>query len=218
MANRDWFKELLEITDRLHGPNGCPWDREQTFASLKPYILEEAHEALDAIDEGDDQKILEELGDLFYTTIFYAKVADKEGRFSIDDLLEKLCTKLVRRHPHVFGKEEAKSVEDVKQHWERIKKEEGKNREEKSALDSIPKTLPSLARGQKILKRMQKSQYPFVPSSSSGEQKEQNESALAARLLDLVCEATEADIDLEQAFRTLLKEQEEHFRSWERKN
>jgi tetrapyrrole methylase family protein/MazG family protein len=147
--------------------------------------------------------------------IFYAKIASKEGHFSIDDLLCQLCTKLVRRHPHVFGKEEAKSIEEVKHHWERIKKEEGKDSGEKSVLDSIPKTLPSLARGQKILKRMRKSHYPFTPTAA--EAKKRSPQQLAEELLALVCEATDAEVELEEAFRSLLKEKENQFRQWEQK-
>ncbi len=205
----DSFNELLAITDRLHSPEGCPWDREQTFESLKPYILEEAHEAIEAIDEGEDAKIIEELGDLFYTVIFYAKLADKKGRFSIEDVLSHLCAKLIRRHPHVFGEEKARSVEEVMRHWERVKKEEGTSRGVESVLDSIPKTLPSLARAQKAIKRMQKSHYPISLEKTPPD-------SLQQAVLNIVCESTRTNIDLEDAFRTLLKKEEEKFRAWEK--
>lgn len=205
---KDPFKELLQITDRLHEPDGCPWDREQTFESLKPYILEEAHEALEAIEEGDDAKMIEELGDLFYTVIFYAKVAEKSGRFNINDILETLCAKMVRRHPHVFGKESAKTADEVIHHWDRVKKEEGKGRE--SVLDGIPKTLPSLKRAQKVFKRMQKSHYPVQPEKGSD--------PITAALLKVVSEASEKGIDLEETFRSLLQKEEAKFREWEKQN
>lgn len=206
----DPFKELLIITDRLHAPDGCPWDREQTFESLKPYVLEEAHEVLEAVEEGDDSKIIEELGDLFYNVIFYAKVADKAGRFSIQDILENLCKKLVRRHPHVFGKETAATIEEVYHHWERAKKKEGGKI---SVLDGVPKTLPSLSRAQKVVKRMQKHQYPVEferPIPEKGKER------LAQTLLNLVCEANKEGIDLEDTFRSLLQKEEREFRAWEK--
>lgn len=207
---KDLFKELLEITDRLHAPDGCPWDREQTFESLKPYVLEEAHEVLEAVDEGDDQKTLEELGDLFYTVIFYAKLAEKSGRFTLQDILATLAAKLVRRHPHVFGEETAKNSEEVMHHWERVKKEE---RGKQSVLDGVPKTLPSLARAQKVLKRMKKNRYPKefekTPSGTDSDR-------LAQTLLNIVCEANQKEIDLEDAFRSLLQKEERRFRDWEK--
>lgn len=207
------FDALLEITDVLHGPKGCLWDREQTFHSLKPCVLEEAHEVIDAIDEGNDQAIIEELGDLLYIAIFYAKVADREGRFTIKDVLQSIYDKLIRRHPHVFGEEKAESIEDVYRHWNRVKSTEREKMGRESVLDGIPKTMPLLARSQKMLKRMQKSHYPKVGMEPANPSQE-----LAQSVLTLVQEAVQKDIDLEGAFRSLLSDEERKFRAWEKEN
>ncbi len=204
----DAFKELIEIADTLNNPDGgCPWDLKQTFQSLRPYILEEAHEALEAIDSGEDDCIVEELGDLFYTVIFYAKVAEREKRFSLKNIIEHLKAKLIRRHPHVFGDEKAASMEDVIRNWEKIKKEEKKDR--KSALDGIPQTLPSLQRAYKILRRMKKKGYN-TPSRES----EDHADTLAQQIYAIVQRAAEEGIDIESAFRSLLSKEEKSFLSW----
>src|SRR5262245_61160019 len=120
------FDELLEIADTLLGPNGCPWDKAQTYDTLKPYILEEAHELLEAIDLGDPVKIKEELGDCFYALLFLAKLAEQNEIFNIRDVFQLMLEKLIRRHPHIFGGVKVESSEDVVRNWEEIKKKEGK--------------------------------------------------------------------------------------------
>lgn len=204
------FKQLLEVADRLHSPDGCPWDREQTFDSLKPYVLEEAHEVIDAVEKGEDAHLMEELGDLFYTVIFYAKIAEKSGRFTLNELLAQLTAKLIRRHPHVFGKEKAATIEDVYRHWDAAKQKEKEGKKEEGVLDSIPKTLPSLSRGQKVVKRMEKSGYPL-------ENEFEGASPIEQQLLDLVLEANRQGIELEGLFRLFLKKEEERFRIWEKR-
>jgi tetrapyrrole methylase family protein/MazG family protein len=134
------FEQLIQIMERLRGPEGCPWDREQTHVSLKPYILEEAYEVLDALDKNNDDDLKEELGDLLLQIIFHSQIAKEESRFTITDVLETINQKLVRRHPHVFGQLEIKTAEEQRIHWEKIKKNEGK----KSVLDGVPKTSPAL--------------------------------------------------------------------------
>lgn len=200
------FKELIEISDVLNSPGGCPWDLKQTFASLRPYVLEEAHEVVEAVDKGDEAELIEELGDLFYTVIFYAKVAEREKKFSIKDVIEALKAKLIRRHPHVFGEEKAQSMEDVIRTWNRIKSEEKADR--KSALDGIPKTLPSLQKAQKIIKKM-KGQAPSEIVS------EDRPRQLAAAIYAIVQMATEEEIDIESAFREFLMDQEVRFKASE---
>jgi len=202
------FDSLLKIAEILNSPEGCPWDRKQTFASLRPYVLEEAHEVLEAIDSDEDAAIIEELGDLFYTVIFYAKVAEKEKRFSIKEIIKALEAKLIRRHPHVFGEKKAKSMEDVIKNWEKAKSEEKKER--KSALDGIPKTLPSLLRAQKILGRIKKN---GIGKSEKIAQTE--EEILAKQILDIVHKANDSEIDIESAFRVALSQEEARFRSVE---
>ncbi len=146
------FERLVEIMARLRAPGGCPWDREQTFDSIKPYTLEETYEVLDAIDKRDWRGLAEELGDLMLQVVFYAQMAADEGRFGIDDSLDAICRKLVRRHPHVFGDAEAKTAGDVKLRWDAIKNEEKKERGEapKTLLAGVPRSLPALVEAQQI--------------------------------------------------------------------
>src|SRR5262245_61857916 len=132
------FEDLLQVSDHLMGPNGCPWDKKQTFTSLQPYVIEEAHELMEAVDEDEDKKIKEELGDLLYTIIFYGKIAEKLNRFTIWDVIEGEKEKLIRRHPHVFGEGKAEDVQDVVKAWEKIKKEENKEKGRKHFLEGIP--------------------------------------------------------------------------------
>lgn len=205
------FDDLLEIAAILHGPKGCPWDREQTLETLRPYILEETHEVLEAIDSKEDGDILEELGDLLYTIIFCTKITEKEERFSINDVLESVREKLIRRHPHVFGEDTANSIDDVFRHWNRIKSEENKDKGRASLIDGIPKTLPSLFRAQKLLKRIEKAHIP-----ERKEEPKDLSQELAQQILKLVRLAIKEDIDLESAFREELQQEEEYFRSWEK--
>ncbi len=121
--------ELLEIMATLRGPEGCPWDKEQTHQSLKPYVVEEAYELVEAVDGGENGEIREELGDLLLQIIFHSQIAAEAGRFDFDDVTREINEKLVRRHPHVFGDKRAIDVEEVLQNWERIKTEtEGKKK------------------------------------------------------------------------------------------
>lgn len=122
------FERAVQIMARLRAPGGCPWDREQTFDSIKPYTLEEAYEVLEAIDNRDWDELVGELGDLLLQVLFYAEMAQEQGSFSIDQVLETLSDKLVRRHPHVFGDVEANTSADVLRNWEALKSEEKKKR------------------------------------------------------------------------------------------
>lgn len=145
------FAKLVEIMAALRAQNGCPWDRKQTHESLKPYLLEETYEVLETIDQRDSAKLKEELGDVLLQVIFHSQIAAENGRFTVDDVLDTLADKLIRRHPHVFGTgNQADSVtngEQVLHQWEQIKRAE---REAaggaQSALDGVPKTLPALLR------------------------------------------------------------------------
>jgi MazG family protein len=158
------FARLVEIMARLRAPDGCPWDREQTFDTIKQYLLEEAYEVMDAIDQKDWVGLSEELGDLLLQAVFFAQMASErpegEGRFDITDSLFAINSKLVRRHPHVFAEGEARTAEDVTRRWEEIKAEEkaGKEpseggREPKGVLDGVPRSLPALVEASKIASR-----------------------------------------------------------------
>src|ERR1700728_3853390 len=122
------FERAVAIMERLRAPGGCPWDREQTFDSIKPYTLEETYEVLEAIDNRDWPELTGELGDLLLQVLFYSQMAREEGLFSVDDVLDRLSTKLVDRHPHVFGDVKADTSADVLRNWETLKAEEKKKR------------------------------------------------------------------------------------------
>jgi MazG family protein len=204
------FDELLDIAKALNAPNGCPWDREQNFFTLQPFVLEEAHEVIEAVDHGDNKKIVDELGDLFYTIIFYCKVAEREERFTIKDLLMTIKEKLIRRHPHVFGGQKMEDKEEVIRRWEKIKQEEAAHVQRKSALDGIPERMPSLTKAQKIVKKALRAKYPF-----QAQEEKLSEEELGEEILHLVTRAEQQGIDVDGALRRFLLQFEESFRDWE---
>ena len=149
------FQMLVEIMARLRAPGGCPWDREQTFESIKPYTLEETYEVLDAIDRRQWSELSDELGDFILQAVFYAQMASEEKLFDIGDALDAINRKLVRRHPHVFGEQSAETAADVKRIWGEVKAEEkkSKGREQESLLAPVPRALPALVEAQQISSR-----------------------------------------------------------------
>ena len=122
--NRYSFKDLLDIMTRLRAPDGCPWDREQDHKSLKRYLIEESYEVLEAIDEENPDKLKDELGDLLLQVVFHAQIAKEAGTFDMDDVIDGVCKKMISRHRHVFGDEEAQNSDDVMKIWEEVKKSE----------------------------------------------------------------------------------------------
>jgi len=146
------FDELVALMTTLRGPDGCPWDRKQTFESLKPFIVEEAYEVVDAIDRGDRHALAEELGDFLLQAVFVAELAREEGSFDIGDVITTIHEKLVRRHPHVFGDVEAKDAEQVLVNWEKLKNEERKA-ENKSVLAGVPQSLPALLKASRLTEK-----------------------------------------------------------------
>ncbi len=151
MSSNFSFERLVEIMDRLRSEEGCPWDREQTRESLKPFLIEEAYELLEALEENAPEKIKEELGDLLFQIIFHARIAKEKGEFDIRDVLEHITEKMLSRHPHVFADDRVTSSEEVIDRWEEHKKREGKLKE--SVLEGIPRCLPALLRAQRIQER-----------------------------------------------------------------
>jgi MazG family protein len=149
------FQKLVEIMARLRAPGGCPWDREQTFDSIKPYTLEETYEVLDAIDRRDWPGLYEELGDFILQAVFYAEMAEEAGHFTIGDALDAINAKLIRRHPHVFGEETAHTAGDVKRIWGEVKAAEKKKKDGRTEglLDSAPRAVPALVEAQQITSR-----------------------------------------------------------------
>jgi tetrapyrrole methylase family protein / MazG family protein len=147
------FEQLVEVISRLRAPGGCPWDRKQTFDTIKSYLLEETYEVMDAIDARDWRGLVEELGDLLLQPVFLAEMAAEQGLFTISDSLDAINEKLVRRHPHVFGNAIAETPEDVKQRWDEIKKQEKTAQASsgcESVLDGVPRNLPALVEADKI--------------------------------------------------------------------
>ena len=151
MAKRS-FDELVALMTTLRGPNGCPWDRKQTLESLKPFIVEEAYEVVDAIDKNDRTALAEELGDFLLQAVFVAEITREEGAFDIGDAITAIYNKLVRRHPHVFGDVEAKDAEQVLVNWEKLKNEERKA-EDKSVLAGVPQALPALLKASRLTEK-----------------------------------------------------------------
>jgi len=166
-----WFEKLVAVQKRLRAPRGCPWDREQTHATLRTYLIEEVYEVLDALDSGDDVKFAEEMGDLLLQVVFHSEIAREQGRFSVADVVKAIHDKMVRRHPHVFGKVSAKNSAQVLRNWERIKAEERRDKErskktvpaqdvlqeppqkQTSLLDGVSRGLPAMLEGLQLTRK-----------------------------------------------------------------
>jgi MazG family protein len=208
----DGFSRLVEIMAQLRAPGGCPWDREQTFDTIKPYLLEETYEVMDAIDQRDWKGLTEELGDLLLQSVFFAQMASEEGHFDIADSLGAINSKLIRRHPHVFGDGSAKTPDDVKRTWDEIKKTE-KPRPQ-GLLAGVPRTVPALVEAQLIASRAATAGFDWenvdqvfdklneelteLKSSSSQDEKEDE---LGDMLFVIVNIARFLKVDPEQALR-----------------
>ena len=156
MSEARSFEGLVAIMDRLRGPDGCPWDREQTWKSLRRFLLEECYEVADALDRADPNELREELGDLLFQIVFLSRLAKEEGQFTVDDVVRGIAEKMVRRHPHVFGDERVETSDQVLRRWEEIKRRErdaapeGAARSRASILDGIPRTLPAMMKAQQM--------------------------------------------------------------------
>lgn len=204
--------QLLEIIERLLAPDGCPWDREQTLMTMRPLLLEESAELIDAINLNDAQKIEEELGDLLFVVLFLGFLAAKEQKGSLKKATESINEKLIRRHPHIFGEAKVANSEEVLQQWEEIKKQE-KQGVAHCPIERIPNSLPTLARAQEILKALKKRSISLpqrLPKSS--------EEDIGQELFKLVKKSFEAGVDAEQALRRVLFETEADFREKEKKS
>ncbi|HEV3220569.1 MAG TPA: nucleoside triphosphate pyrophosphohydrolase [Candidatus Acidoferrales bacterium] len=196
------FSDLVALQERLLAPNGCPWDREQTHESLRTYLIEEAYEVLDALESGDADKFAEELGDLLLQIIFHSALASQAGRFDVSDVIERVHTKMVRRHPHVFGNRKAGTAAQVLKNWEQLKAEErraarannGKSTKDgdkaapSSLLDGIPHTLPAVLEAYQVARRAARVGFDWPDISGVldklREESSELERALAARNAD----------------------------------
>ena len=191
--------DLVAVMDRLRSPGGCPWDAQQTHESLVPYLLEEAHEAVEAIESGDRSHMAEELGDVLLQVVFHARVAQEhpDTPFGIDDVAGGIVEKLVRRHPHVFADVDADTAAEVSANWEQIKAEEKAGRA--SALDGIPAGLPALARADKAASRLHRAGLSALAEQAA------DGTAVGARLMALVLEARSRGEDPEAALRAVVR-------------
>jgi tetrapyrrole methylase family protein/MazG family protein len=162
----EWFEKLVAVQARLRAPNGCPWDREQTHQSLRTYLIEEAYEVLEALESGDDAKFAEEMGDLLLQIVFHSQIAREEGRFTVAEVIRDIHDKMIRRHPHVFGKTHAKDSAEVLRNWEQIKAEERRSSAKKSdskpaegdvregsLLDGVSRALPGTLEGFQLTRK-----------------------------------------------------------------
>ncbi|MFO7152705.1 MAG: nucleoside triphosphate pyrophosphohydrolase [Bacillota bacterium] len=144
------IRDLVDIMARLRGENGCPWDKAQTPETLKPFLLEETYEVIDAIDGGDPKELSEELGDLLLQIVFLSRIGEERGEFKFDDVVDVICRKMIRRHPHIFGEKSLKTAEEVLKHWEDIKKEEKEVKSYAETMDKIPESFPALMKAYKV--------------------------------------------------------------------
>ncbi len=207
------FARLRGIIARLRGPNGCPWDKKQTHDSLRPFLVEESYEVLQALDEGMPAKLRDELGDLLLQIMLHARIAEEAEQFDIDDVIQRISDKLVHRHPHVFGGQKASGIEEVEQNWESLKQEE--RAEGESILAGMPGQMPALAYSQSMQRRVAGVGFDWQTveeiidklAEEVGEIKEarsQQEKAdeFGDLLFTLANVARRLDIDLEMALRS----------------
>ena len=233
MAETSNFQKLVDIMKQLREPDGCPWDREQTHRSLKPYMLEEVYEALEAIDAEDDIELCKELGDVLLQVVFHAQIADEENRFTIEDVAGSIVEKLIRRHPHVFGDAQVNNTEHVIANWEEIKKQERRDagQQQPSHLDGIPKNLPALMRAQRMQARAARQGFDWREISGALDKVEEEfaelrreheagsedtvEDEFGDLLFSLVNVARFLHVDSEQALQRAVAKFERRFRSVE---
>ncbi|HET9188736.1 MAG TPA: MazG family protein [Acidothermaceae bacterium] len=193
------FLDLVEVMDRLRSPGGCPWDAEQTHASLVKYLLEEAYETADAIEDGDDAALREELGDVLLQVVFHSRIAaERPDGWTIDDVANDIVEKLVRRHPHVFGSASAATASDVEANWEQLKAvEKGRT----SAVDGVPMGQPALALAAALLGRAAKAGLDVPVTSSVETPTNVDDESVGELLLAVVALARSAGVDAETALR-----------------
>jgi len=203
--------DLLHVMARLRLPSGCPWDKEQTHLSLRWHAVEEIYELMDAIEAGDDHEMEEELGDLLLQVVFHCQMARERGAFDFEKVARNIADKLIRRHPHVFGKARASTVDAVWVQWEQIKKAEkqGTRHERTSVLDGIPRHLPALMRAEKLVKKARKAGL-----LAASRRRLDSRAGVARKLFELVKLAQARGWSAEDLLR---KETQKNERSWRRR-
>ena len=205
---------------RLRSPTGCPWDREQNHRTLRRHAIEEVYELIDAIEAGDDHEMAEELGDLLMQVVFHCQLAKERGAFDFEKVCRLLVEKLIRRHPHVFGKTKVKNVSEVWANWEKIKKAEkhGTKHARHSAFDGIPKHLPALLRAEKLVKKARK---VFADGHHAGDKNSKRrftKTDLAREFFDLAELAQARGWSAEELLSVEIGQRERRFRQQERRN
>jgi MazG family protein len=201
----------------LRSPTGCPWDREQSHRTLRRHAIEEVYELIDAIEAGDDSEMAEELGDLLLQVVFHCQLARERGAFDFERVCRGLVAKLVRRHPHVFGTTKVKNVDEVWANWEKIKRaeKEGSIRERKSALDGIPRRMPSLMRAQKLVKKATKA--GLVEKRKAGKKQKATREALGRELFRIAQACQDQGWSAEELLRGEIRRREKDWRKVEAK-
>jgi MazG family protein len=216
MKKKNSIEDLLRVMVRLRSPTGCPWDREQSHMSLRRHAIEEVYELIDAIEARDDHEMAEELGDLLLQVVFHCQLARERKAFDFDRVCQMLVEKLVRRHPHVFGKTKVKDVDEVWANWEKIKHAEkhGTARARHSAFDGIPKHLPALLRAEKLIKKARKVLADGHPAADQSKRR-LSRAALAGELFELTSLAHARGWSAEQLLTAEIKKRERGFRKRE---
>jgi nucleoside triphosphate diphosphatase len=210
------INQLLEVMARLRGPGGCPWDREQNHMTLRWHAVEEVYELIDAIESKDDRELEEELGDLLLQVVFHSQLARERGAFDFETVARHITEKLIRRHPHVFGKTKVRNVAQVWANWEKIKRAEkhGTVRARPSALDGIPRHLPALLRAEKLTKKARRAQL----MRESRPNLKLSRSEMGKKLLELTLYAQSKGWSAEDLLRSETSKQERIWRRRERAN
>lgn len=214
MKRETAVEDLLKVMAKLRSPQGCPWDREQNHLTLRRHAIEEVYELIDAIEAHDDYEMAEELGDLLLQVVFHCQMAKERGAFDFENVARNITDKLIRRHPHVFGKVRVKNVDEVWANWEKIKRAEkqGTKHARHSALDGIPKHLPALLRAEKLLKKARKANL----LSPARPRKKWGKPGLAEELFALVDLAQQHGWSAEELLSTETRKREKQFRLRER--
>jgi XTP/dITP diphosphohydrolase len=210
MPKRQPIDELISVMAKLRAPDGCPWDREQDHLTLRHHAVEEVYELIDAIEAGDEQEMIEELGDLLLQVIFHCQLGRERKAFDFDEVCRRIVAKLIHRHPHVFGDTKVKSVDEVWANWEKLKRAEkaGTRRERPSALDGIPQHLPALARAEKLVKKARKAKLMAAKKTA----RSPSRAALSRTLFDLAAYAQARGWSAEELLRAEIRRREKAFR------
>ncbi len=190
------FEDLMIVTALLRSPGGCPWDREQTHASVRKCVIEEAYEVAEAIDCNSPAMLREELGDLLFQAVFHAQIAQEEGAFTMEDVIHEVTKKMVDRHPHVFGEVQADTADAALSAWDSAKRKEKHHKDTAQAMNGVARTLPALMRAQKLIRKSKDIPAAVAPASVTSEEE------LAEALFALCAAADRLGVDAEQVLDT----------------